>query len=323
MNFTVASSALSKAAALAKKHASMVRLDGGSELALVCRNGPLTLRQTVAIPAVGESAHVSTDDLARVAKTLTGTLTVRPHNDRTRLAFTAGKRRAEAGLIDGIDVLPAELPEAVGVARVLDAATFRTLLTRVRAGSSNDVARPHLCGVLLEYGDERLLSVATQGHWLIAFGDASVEYPTKLLLPGALVAVLLDMLPTEGTVALSVSASAILVVGDGWAVAHAMLDATFPAWRQNIPAGRSLTLHVERDAFIAEVAAVLGIVESLVVFTIDGGRSRCAALTPNARERPCSKRRCSRATARRASGSTVRTYSRRCARCPTVTWRSR
>lgn len=274
MIFSCESSDLLRAATLAKKHSDDVAVFApGDALTITTRKGSLVLRQTLTCAARGEPLTIAADDFARAAKALVGTVAAKMNAEGTRWMLAAGKRRAETGAM-----APREIPPVIpsgGEPRTLDAMALRAAIERVVVACSGDVTRPHLCGVQLEFYGDRLQSVATNGHWLMVYGEHAAEPTATLLLPAPLVAVLLDMLPLEGGVVLTAGPSTITVEGAGWAVSHGATEATFPSWRMIVPAGRSLTIHADRDALAAEVSAVAQTTKVLkgssgVAFTVDG-----------------------------------------------------
>lgn len=284
MNFTIPADVLLRAARLAKKTSGkfgpqlgVLFQGGGSKLVLTSGDGTLALRQTLDVPSVGQEMVVPAEDLARAAEIFTGEVTAKLHAEKKRWVLTsAGKRRAELPIVLAPDRTDApRFPNAPDKARTLYANALRTAIERTRCAVSSDAARPHLCQMHLEFCGEALRAAATNGKFMVVYGDLGPQPDDAVGVPAAMFAPLLALLPAEGTVRFAWNGTTMVVDGEGWSVAHGLMEAKFPGWRFVLDgaSNHKITLRTEAAELAREVkaASTLARASSALIAEIDDG----------------------------------------------------
>ena len=286
MKFTAPSAALTAATTLAKRIAaksfpqSAVLIEG-PRLTLHAADGTLGLRQVLDAPCEGEPIMVDAATLARVCSHFVGE--TRAALDGPSLKLAAGKRKAELEIAghDGYRV-----PDAPAGGFEVDATALREAIDRVRHAASEDAARPALCSVRVEIIAGRVRASAVDGMTLAIYGDTTAPLAAvAALIPGPMLPVLRELL-TEGTVRVVSTERTLWVASPTWALSHGAPEGTLPAVPPLVPAGRTIAIHADRDAFVGELSTahvfaegkdstvVLGVEGETVTFTSGGDSAR-------------------------------------------------
>jgi DNA polymerase-3 subunit beta len=150
-------------------------------------------------------------------------------------------------------------------AKSIAADVLRGMFDRTFASISKDETRVHLNALLLEWTDNEVRMVATDGHRL-AFERAHVatrqpKDVSFLLSRSAVVAVRSAIKGTDGLVSLAFGTNgahknAVTFRADGVTVTSRGVDAQFPPYAQVIPANHPTSVRLSRVAFIDAVRTV-------------------------------------------------------------------
>jgi len=131
---------------------------------------------------------------------------------------------------------------------------LKKLLDKTSFAMANQDVRYYLNGLLFEFKDGQLRTVATDGHRLAVCDlDDGVEisHNRQLIVPRKGVMELSRML-TDGkeTVQLGIGKNHVRLVKDKLAFTSKLIDGRFPDYQAVIPAGTERKIVVERDAFV-------------------------------------------------------------------------
>ena len=128
---------------------------------------------------------------------------------------------------------------------------FRRMLHRTAFATDNESSRFALGGVLLEYGDDQLTAVATDGRRLARMqGGAEIKGQLQLeamtIVPTAAVSLLEKCLPDDDSPVEVAPRSNDILVRNGRTVVYSRLvEGRFPRWRDAFPGHRLEALRVQ------------------------------------------------------------------------------
>lgn len=244
---------------------------------IVVPKSTLPILANVLFKAEGDSLWLTTTDLevsvrARVeAKVKTpGSITVparRAYNlfrelssdsvdievdDDERMKITAGPSDVKLVGLPGDDFPP--LPQFDGgKAYTMDQGVFRDMLKKVYYASSSDESRYILNGCHLEFKDNTLTTVATDGRRLALVEqdlDFSKQNEGVYTVPNKTVNELVRTLKEEGPLTIHGTENQIAFNFSDMVVISKLIEGTFPAFRQVIPADCKERVTVEREGLV-------------------------------------------------------------------------
>jgi DNA polymerase-3 subunit beta len=132
----------------------------------------------------------------------------------------------------------------------LDQGVFREMLKKTSYAASTDETRYVLNGVLLNFGEDRLTMVATDGRRL-ALVENELELTAgtdaDIILPSKAVNELVHVLKDEGELKISVKDNQVVFEFSGIMVASKLIDGVYPNYRQVIPASCDERVPIERE----------------------------------------------------------------------------
>lgn len=135
----------------------------------------------------------------------------------------------------------------------LEEAALKTLLEKTAFAMANQDVRYYLNGLLLDFREGKLRTVATDGHRLAVCDhaqDVTVSQDRQLIIPRKGVLELARMLAEDdGTVSLAIGRNHVRLVKDGTVFTSKLIDGRFPDYEAVIPAGADKQILVDRDSF--------------------------------------------------------------------------
>lgn len=138
---------------------------------------------------------------------------------------------------------------------------LKTLLEKVSFSMANQDVRYYLNGLLLEFNNNKLLSVSTDGHRL-AISEFHTENSTdtalKIIVPRKGILELTRLLDntSELPVTLQISDNHIRVNKDNIRFTSKLIDGKYPDYQAAIPANSNHTIELDRDQFKSTLARV-------------------------------------------------------------------
>jgi DNA polymerase-3 subunit beta len=165
-----------------------------------------------------------------------------------RMTVTSGRSRFT------LSTLPAaEFPtvDNIGAQQTLSLPQkdLRRLLDKTHFAMANQDVRYYLNGLLLEVGNKRLRSVATDGHRL-ALCDIDLEHggnsQQQVIIPRKGVLELQRMLSDEGEIRMSIGSNHLRVELDGLRFTSKLIDGRFPEYERVIPKTKKEGVKTER-----------------------------------------------------------------------------
>jgi DNA polymerase-3 subunit beta len=135
----------------------------------------------------------------------------------------------------------------------LDQGIFREMLKKTSYAASTDETRYVLNGVLLNFGEDRLTMVATDGRRL-ALVENELELASgseaDIILPSKAVNELLHVLDDEGELKISITDNQVIFEFNDILVATKLIDGVYPNYRQVIPASCDERVSIDRELLI-------------------------------------------------------------------------
>ncbi len=169
-----------------------------------------------------------------------------------KAALTAGRSRFT------LATLPASEFPATDQVETLDDVSLREqdlkrLLDKTSFAMANQDVRYYLNGLLLDFHDGRLRTVATDGHRLSVCdldAEVAVSGDRQLIVPRKGVLELSRMLgDSEEEVTLSLGRNHVRLVKDGTMFTSKLIDGRFPDYEAVIPVGADKQMLLDRDVF--------------------------------------------------------------------------
>lgn len=239
---------------------------------LVARDGSVSVTGTdMEVELVSSvSADVETEgEITVPARKLVDIVKALPDGSTISLTVSDDRATLQAGRSRFIlSTLPAaDFPATDEVATVQDVTLpeheLKTLLDRTAFAMANQDVRYYLNGLLLDFRDGRLRTVATDGHRLAVCdydGDVGVEADRQLIVPRKGVLELARMLSdAQDDVVLSLGRNHVRLVNGNTRFTSKLIDGRFPDYEMVIPAGADKQIRVDRGTFMQALqrAAIL------------------------------------------------------------------
>lgn len=229
---------------------------------LVARDGNLSVTGTdMEVELVGT---VATDidaegEITVPARKLVDIVRALPDGSAISFSVKDNKATMQAGRSRfTLSTLPASEFPATDKVETLDdvslpESALKTLLDRTAFAMANQDVRYYLNGLLLDFDDGRLRTVATDGHRLAVCdydGKTGVDGDRQLIVPRKGVLELTRMLTdSEDEVVLSVGRNHVRLIKDGTRFTSKLIDGRFPDYEAVIPAGADKQVLVDRETF--------------------------------------------------------------------------
>ncbi len=157
------------------------------------------------------------------------------------------------------DEFPA-VPEIDGKNTInIDSEVMGEIIETTSFAVSRDELKPALTGVLFQFGEKQLTTVATDGHRLVRFikKDFSAgDYKGDIIVPRKFLSLASGFLGENDTIIISVGEKHLTARLGGDTVITRLIDERFPDYESVIPADNEKRLTVEREAFLGAVRRV-------------------------------------------------------------------
>lgn len=229
---------------------------------LVARDGTLSVTGTdMEVELVGSvSAEISADgEITVPARKLLDIVRALPDGSAITFSVSDEKATMAAGRSRfTLSTLPAtEFPATDQVETLEDVPivekNLKLLLDKTAFAMANQDVRYYLNGMLFDFRDGNLRTVATDGHRLAVCdhdGKLAVEQDRQLIVPRKGVMELVRMLGDESAkVSLALGRNHVRLVKDGTKFTSKLIDGRFPDYEAVIPVGADKQILVERDLF--------------------------------------------------------------------------
>lgn len=140
------------------------------------------------------------------------------------------------------------------------AEALKTMICRVRYAISKDDTRLVIKGACLQFGQDKMTMIATNGRTL-----AAVEYDKpemagipEIIIPAAAISAIVTQLAQqkEGSVRIISDHERVRIFGSGWVLTARMISEKYPNWRQVIPRAKGDTVKVDRKELLDEIERV-------------------------------------------------------------------
>jgi len=239
-----------------------------THLHLHLANGVLTLTGTdteieiqTRVPVEkGEAGEttVSAHKLQALCRALPGSATILARLDGQRLLVQSHRGRYQLATLDP-NLFPSFRLGDDAESIKLPADGLRRLLQTVVYAAARDDVRYYLNGVLLEIAGNILRAVASDGHRLAVdtqhLADP-VAVERRVILPRRTVDVLLQLLPDEGDVDLTLTNSAARIVMGDVMLSTRLVEGRYPDWRRAVPQDEQASMTVAAEDLAAAVTRV-------------------------------------------------------------------
>jgi DNA polymerase-3 subunit beta len=127
---------------------------------------------------------------------------------------------------------------------------FKEMLQKTYYAASDDETRAILNGVLMNFQDEKLVVVATDGRRL-ALVEQEVEFPKdaegRMVIPSKTVNELMKTLQEEGAVKIQATENQAAFEFDSMLIVSKLIEGTYPNFRQVIPSQCEERIPIERE----------------------------------------------------------------------------
>lgn len=150
------------------------------------------------------------------------------------LIVKAGRQRYKMATLDADD-FPELSAQGFESEQQIDGETFAHILSRVKTAMSKEETRYYLKGIAMQYRDDALVFVATDGHRLVKESLSGESVP-DVIIPDAAVHVMERLAGEADTVTLHVSDSKIKIDAGDTIFTSKVIDGTFPDWTRVVPA---------------------------------------------------------------------------------------
>lgn len=159
----------------------------------------------------------------------------------SRMAITAGRSRFSLAFL-GAEAFPSQERPAALATLSVPQGDLKSLIERVHFSMAQQDVRYYLNGLLMEYQDQQLRCVATNGHrlamgWQAIETDASSD-AIQGIIPRKGVLELLRLLEDDDTVvSLQFGQNHVQLVGEDYVFYSKLIDGRFPDYQKVIPKG--------------------------------------------------------------------------------------
>ena len=179
-----------------------------------------------------------------------------------KATMTAGRSRFTLATLPA-----AEFPATDQVETLEDIAleegALKTLLDKTSFAMANQDVRYYLNGLLMDFHDGKLRTVATDGHRLAVCDlekEVSLQQDRQIIVPRKGVIELSRMLSNDdGPVTLALGRNHVRLVKDGTTFTSKLIDGRFPDYQAVIPVGADKQMLLDRESFTRSLqrAAIL------------------------------------------------------------------
>ena len=175
------------------------------------------------------SANLLKDIASRLPSGSLVTMEIKEHD----LIVKSGRQRYKMATLDADDFPEMSKQEFDSVQKI-DGETLAHILSRVKTAMSKEETRYFLRGIALQYRDDGLVFVATDGHRLVKESLAGESVPDTII-PDTAVLVIEKLADDVESVTLHVSESKIKVDAGDTVFTSKTIDGTFPDWTRVVP----------------------------------------------------------------------------------------
>lgn len=175
------------------------------------------------------SANLLKDIAARMPAGSLVSMEIKDHD----LIVKAGRQRYKIATLDADD-FPELSAQGFESEQQLDGETFAHILSRVKTAMSKEETRYYLKGIAMQYRDDALVFVATDGHRLVK-ESITGEIVQDVIIPDTAVHVIERLAGETDTVTLHVSETKIKLDAGDTVFTSKVIDGTFPDWTRVVP----------------------------------------------------------------------------------------
>lgn len=257
----VFASALSLAAAAARKKGVVRLVTEDGAVSLSCSDNTVAIIATVAATASepGEIA-VSIDQLAALVAGFWADATVTVTASETAATIVCGNSRSRLPLIPD---MPAALAIADEIANVEIAGSGCLHLLEPLAAAASEQTQFYLTGVFWHTVGKKLTAIVTDGVRLIKTSIPSAEFSTDrhCILPAGAVAVLRRLVTRTkpDKVTLRRSRTLLAVAGPGFEFTSRLIDAKYPVYEAVVPVASPNAVTVDRSELLAALSRLAAV----------------------------------------------------------------
>ena len=169
-----------------------------------------------------------------------------------KATMTAGRSRYTLATLPAAEFPATDQVETLEEV-ALDEASLKTLLDKTAFAMANQDVRYYLNGLLMDFRNNKLRSVATDGHRLAVCDHdkkVSVSQDRQLIVPRKGVLELSRMLDDkEESVSLALARNHVRLVKGGTVFTSKLIDGRFPDYEAVIPVGADKQILVDKETF--------------------------------------------------------------------------
>lgn len=187
--------------------------------------------------------------LVDICKSLPAEAEIRFESDGERLLVRSGRSRFSLSTLPATE-FPNREDESAGISFSIAPATLRQCIDRTAFSMAQQDVRYYLNGMLFELGENRLRTVATDGHRL-ALCDAEVpglHEKAQVILPRKGVMELGRMLgDASGEVQIQVGQNHVRIIAGDITFTSKLVDGKFPEYERVVPRNSQRKVDADRD----------------------------------------------------------------------------
>lgn len=161
----------------------------------------------------------------------------------------------------------------------LDASRMLAGINATKFAASTDERRPIMTGVLMDFKEDALVYVASDGRYLVRYTDNLVKQGvvSQICIPGAICSLLSgSLLPKEeGDIALSFDTKHVQIALSGYTLTARLLEGKFPNYNSVIPPSSPYDVTVGREALLygsRRVASCASKASKLILLSIQDSK---------------------------------------------------
>lgn len=169
-----------------------------------------------------------------------------------KLTVSSGPSRFTLSTLPATEFPATDQVETLEVVKIQED-KIKRLIDKTSFAMANQDVRYYLNGLLFEFADGGLKTVATDGHRLAVCdfeGELDVDYNRQLIVPRKGVMELSRMLSdSDDVVELALGKNHVRLVKGSTVFTSKLIDGRFPDYQAVIPLGTDRHIHVDRDQF--------------------------------------------------------------------------
>jgi len=227
------------------------------------RNGKLSITGTdmevelitvvdAQVESEGETT-VPARKLVDIVRMLPDGVNITAVSEGDKMTVSSGKGRYTLATLPATEFPATDQVETLEVLNIQED-KLKNVLDKTAFAMANQDVRYYLNGLLFDFHDNDLSTVATDGHRLAICdlnADLSVVEERQLIVPRKGVLELSRMLSdSKDSVELALGKNHIRLVKDSTVFTSKLIDGRFPEYRAVIPKGTDRHIRIDRDAFI-------------------------------------------------------------------------